>query len=1645
MPFVSRSFLPALAFTLVAGCAQEPPRRAERTFAPLSDEPVMTPASQAVAAHTAFRRWVDDFKQTPQPAPQHSVDEGCALSLARKQHLKSLLLDDAELALSMALSTAERHMLPAEVQANVERWRDGRGMLHVIGAVGDESGRPTRPTEKFVTFDGRDTVLRAGVYGRREALATRDGLRIHGIELDGAFAMYELPVRRLKPEDVSFFDYVPGSPCPTSRKASTATEVLHDGDSAVGFCQPLHADAFAQGLSQEEAAAIAADGELAASAWTEGPKTVLFMRVDFDDRPGDPLSLASAQTLINTNVNNFFVSQSYNKTQLTGVFPPTLRLPRLYAEYRDAGNYFQVLSDARIASRDAGFDPNTYNLDIVAHPSMFPGWAGRGYVGGKGTWLNGSFGQDVTAHELGHNYGVWHANFWNAGESIIGAGTQQEYGNPFDTMGTSGTAQFNAWFKRTLDWIQPAQVLTPTGSGTYRIYALEQAAPDGGMQALRLPRPDDTRSRDYWLEFRQHITSNVSLMNGASFNFGWPSSGTQCPTTPPTGCGAHLLDMTPGGNTSNSPLVIGRTFSDWPANLHFTPVGKGGTTPESLDVVINFGPSPSNLAPTLTVAASQATVPSNTAVTFSATAMDPNGDALAYAWDFDDGTFSVNNQPTQVKTLSGSRVHQVRCTVSDMKGGTATAAVFVTVGTPTTFTLRGAVLMADAGVEGARVTDGTRTTFTLSDGTWALTNVPASDAGYSLSAAKFDLAMTRTFAAPLQVTGNQTGLVFTAANRPGYTVAGRVTSGGTGVTGVSVTDGTRTATTNSNGDFSLTGVPNGRYIITATRAGWTFVLSGVRNPIEVYGGNVSNVNFVAQGLTISGQLPSSVNTAPVVTDGFRTVTATRGAMTQPWYYSLSSVPNGTWNVVASSPGVTLVPQNFTNPVTIAGTSLFNQHFQVAGTTTTFLVSGTVLTGTTPLPGVSISDGTRTAVTDSLGRYTLVGVPAGTYTLTPTRAGYTFTPATRMTTVTSANVTSQDFTTTTVNAPPTIAMGPTASQNPTTAATLTLSALGADDGGEANLTYAWTSSGPRPVTFSATGTNAAKSTQVRFTGAGTYTFEVAVTDAGGLPVRAQVVVVVNQVGSAMTVSPTTAAVPTGGNQFFSASGRDQFNNFMFLGTATWSVSGGGTIATNGQFTAGMTPGGPFTVTASAGGFMGTASLTVVGNGAPTITQPARASPELVTGATTALSVRATDDTGEPGLTYAWTATVAPAPVTFSANATNAAKDAVVTFSQAGTYEFVVTVTDGAGNMVTSLATVTVQAVPTTVEVQPATVSVQALATQQFDGLVDDQFGDPLTVQPPLTFRVSGGGAIDATGLFTAGTMAGGPFTVTATTGAASGTANVTVTMVPDPQPPTVQLTAPADNTRVTGQVTLVAMATDNVGVIRVEFFEGATRLGEVTAAPWHLQVDTTAWAAGTKTLTARAHDAAGNSATSAPVIIIVGMSADTTPPTVSVTAPAMGAMTGLSVMLAATAIDDVGVQRVEFELDGAPGGVATAAPHQTTSTVSAGPHSLVAVAFDAAGNSTRSAVVAFTATDPNTDGGQTMDAGTTHDAGSTTPDAGQLEQDAGTQPTDAGADARMGREGRQDLVLGGCGCNGVGVAPWDLAGLFVLLARVRRRR
>ncbi|MFD0726501.1 S8 family serine peptidase [Lysobacter brunescens] len=76
----------------------------------------------------------------------------------------------------------------------------------------------------------------------------------------------------------------------------------------------------------------------------------------------------------------------------------------------------------------------------------------------------------------------------------------------------------------------------------------------------------------------------------------------------------------------------------------------------------------------------------------------------------------------------------------------------------------------------------------------------------------------------------------------------------------------------------------------------------------------------------------------------------------------------------------------------------------------YSISGTVTNSAgAGLSGVTVSNGTVSATTNSSGAYTLTGLANATYTLTPSLSGYTFTPASRSVTVNGANVTGINFT------------------------------------------------------------------------------------------------------------------------------------------------------------------------------------------------------------------------------------------------------------------------------------------------------------------------------------------------------------------------------------------------------------------------------------------------------------------------------------------------------------------------------------------------------------------------------------------------------------------------------------------------------------
>src|SRR2546428_39750 len=184
---------------------------------------------------------------------------------------------------------------------------------------------------------------------------------------------------------------------------------------------------------------------------------------------------------------------------------------------------------------------------------------------------------------------------------------------------------------------------------------------------------------------------------------------------------------------------------------------------------------------------------------------------------------------------------------------------------------------------------------------------------------------------------------------------------------------------------------------------------------------------------------------------------------------------------------------------------------------------------------------------------------------------------------------------------------------------------------------------------------------------------------------------------------------------------------------------------------------------------------------------------------------------------------------------------------------------------------------------------------------------------------------------------------------------------------VTITSPTSGATVAGTITVNASVSP-LGVLvgGVQFkLDGANLGTEDTAAPYSVSWNTTTAGNGSHTLTAVARDALGLLYGSNPVTVTVSNAPppDTTPPTVSITAPASGATVSGTTTVSASASDNVGVAGVQFLVDGSNlGSEDTSSPYSVswnTTTASNGSHSLTAVARDAAGNRTTSSAVSVT--------------------------------------------------------------------------------------
>lgn len=227
-----------------------------------------------------------------------------------------------------------------------------------------------------------------------------------------------------------------------------------------------------------------------------------------------------------------------------------------------------------------------------------------------------------------------------------------------------------------------------------------------------------------------------------------------------------------------------------------------------------------------------------------------------------------------------------------------------------------------------------------------------------------------------------------------YSISGTVyqTGGVTGLANVTVsTDTGATTTTDANGDYILSDLPNGSYVVTPTKASYAF--SPASDNVDISGASVSSIDFTATSNPtvhkISGRVTlingiTGVSGVTVSTNtGGTDVTDSNGD------YEISALANGTHIVTPSGiSGQTFDPTQRT--VTINGGNQTGKNFttSIPGT---FSISGSVkFSDGGPIIGAVVSTGSHSATTNASGNYTISLVPPGSYTLSATLAGHNIT-------------------------------------------------------------------------------------------------------------------------------------------------------------------------------------------------------------------------------------------------------------------------------------------------------------------------------------------------------------------------------------------------------------------------------------------------------------------------------------------------------------------------------------------------------------------------------------------------------------------------------------------------------------------------------
>jgi|GEM_PF-3966278 len=329
---------------------------------------------------------------------------------------------------------------------------------------------------------------------------------------------------------------------------------------------------------------------------------------------------------------------------------------------------------------------------------------------------------------------------------------------------------------------------------------------------------------------------------------------------------------------------------------------------------------------------------------------------------------------------------------------------------PATHSVSGTVWLNGTGLQGVLMTpDVGPPVFTGPNGSYTIPGLPNESNGVTPTHALYDFSPEK---AEFTIEGaDLTGIDFIARPKT-YRIFGTVTLGGVGLGGVRVSANATPALTDPFGAYTIEGLENGPYTVAAALNG--YVLSPELSFQTIAGADISGVNFTAavQTFRISGTVTLLGVGQPGVVVTAGSVSATTNASGA---YTIAGLSNGTYVVTPYlKGGHQFSPASATR--TISGGNEFGVDFALIPPT--YSISGRVaLRSGDGVAGITVQAarttspgpvGPATGTTDRDGFYSIGGLAAGAYTVTPVSAAYTFSPIDRTVNVGVGPSPSADF-------------------------------------------------------------------------------------------------------------------------------------------------------------------------------------------------------------------------------------------------------------------------------------------------------------------------------------------------------------------------------------------------------------------------------------------------------------------------------------------------------------------------------------------------------------------------------------------------------------------------------------------------------------